>query len=128
MIKCLRARRGNVHRKQNCFRGVLLFKTPFAEFCVKSVCKTEPWNWAVTLLFEKLDGLRGSPKWLNLQGIKKLTQKNLKSDPKAKIKYLFMIWFNYRIFNTRITSSSGSIGWSGSCRFNVKSRRKCSIC
>ena len=47
MIKCLRARRGNVHRKQNCFRGVLLFKTHFAEFCVKSVCKTEPWNWAV---------------------------------------------------------------------------------
>ena len=47
MIKCLRARRGNVHRKQNCFRGVLLFKTQFAEFCVKSVCKTEPWNWAV---------------------------------------------------------------------------------
>ena len=37
MIKCLRARRGNVHRKQNCFRGVLLFKTHFAEFCVKSV-------------------------------------------------------------------------------------------
>ena len=47
MIKCLRARRGNVHRKKNCFRGVLLFKTHFAEFCVKSVCKTEPWNWAV---------------------------------------------------------------------------------
>ena len=47
MIKCLRARRGSVHRKQNCFRGVLLFKTHFAEFCVKSVCKTEPWNWAV---------------------------------------------------------------------------------
>ena len=47
MIKCLRARRGNVHRKQNCFRGVLLFKTHFAEFCVKSVCKTEPWNWVV---------------------------------------------------------------------------------
>ena len=47
MIKCLRARRGNVHHKQNCFRGVLLFKTHFAEFCVKSVCKTEPWNWAV---------------------------------------------------------------------------------
>ena len=47
MIKCLRARRGNVHRKQNCFRGVLLFKTHFSEFCVKSVCKTEPWNWAV---------------------------------------------------------------------------------
>ena len=50
MIKCLRARRGNVHRKQNCFRGVLLFKTHFAEFCVKSVCKTEPWNWAVRLV------------------------------------------------------------------------------
>ena len=48
MIKCLRARRGNVHRKQNCFRGDLLFKTHFAEFCVKSVCKTEPWNWAVS--------------------------------------------------------------------------------
>ena len=48
MIKCLRARLGNVHRKQNCFRGVLLFKTHFAEFCVKSVCKTEPWNWAVS--------------------------------------------------------------------------------
>ena len=48
MIKCLRARRGNVHHKQNCFRGVLLFKTHFAEFCVKSVCKTELWNWAVT--------------------------------------------------------------------------------
>ena len=47
MIKCLHARRGNVHRKQNCFRGVLLFKTHFAEFCVNSVCKTEPWNWAV---------------------------------------------------------------------------------
>ena len=47
MIKCLRARRGNVHRKQNCFRGVLLFKTHFAEFCVKYVCKTMPWNWAV---------------------------------------------------------------------------------
>ena len=51
MIKCLRARRGNVHRKQNCFRGVLLFETHFAEFCVKSVCKTEPWNWAVTPQF-----------------------------------------------------------------------------
>ena len=49
MIKCLRARRGNVHRKQNCFRGVLLFKTHFAEFCVKYVCKTMPWNWAVML-------------------------------------------------------------------------------
>ena len=48
MIKCLRARRGNVHPKQNCFRGVLLFKTHFVEFCVKYVCKTEPWNWAVT--------------------------------------------------------------------------------
>ena len=41
--------RGNVHRKQNCFRGVLLFKTHFAEFCVKYVCKTMPWNWAVIL-------------------------------------------------------------------------------
>ena len=51
MIKCLRARRGNVHREQNCFCGFLLFKTHFAEFCVKSVCKTEPWNWAVTLQF-----------------------------------------------------------------------------
>ena len=50
MIKCLRARRGNVHRKQNCFRGVLLFKTHFAEFCVKYVCKTMPWNWAVTVV------------------------------------------------------------------------------
>ena len=39
--------RGNVHCKQNCFRGVLLFKTLFAEFCVKSGRKTEPWNWAV---------------------------------------------------------------------------------
>ena len=38
---------GNVHSKQNCFRGVLLFKTLFAEFCVKSGRKTEPWNWAV---------------------------------------------------------------------------------
>ena len=51
MIKCLRARRGNVHRKQNCIRGVLLFKTHFAEFCVKSVCKTEPWNWAVSVFY-----------------------------------------------------------------------------
>ena len=39
--------RGNVHCKQNCFRGVLPFKTLFAEFCVKSGRKTEPWNWAV---------------------------------------------------------------------------------
>ena len=39
--------RGNVHCKQNCFRGVLLFKTFFAEFGVKSGRKTEPWNWAV---------------------------------------------------------------------------------
>ena len=40
--------RGNVHCKQNCFfRGVLLFQTIFAEFCVKSGRKTEPWNWAV---------------------------------------------------------------------------------
>ena len=56
MIKCLRARRGNVHRKQNCFRGVLLFKTHFAEFCVKSVCKTEPWNWAVRCQCEQKRG------------------------------------------------------------------------
>ena len=41
-------RGGNVHCKQNCFRGVSLFKTLFAEFCVKSGRKTEPWNWAVT--------------------------------------------------------------------------------
>ena len=32
---------------KTCFRGVLLFKTHFAEFCVKYVCKTMPWNWAV---------------------------------------------------------------------------------
>ena len=55
MIKCLRARRGNVHRKQNCFRGVLLFKTHFAEFCVKYVCKTMPWNWAVTITWSRLN-------------------------------------------------------------------------
>ena len=42
--------RGNVHCKQNCFRGVLLFKALFAEFCVKSGRKTEPWNWAVSTL------------------------------------------------------------------------------
>ena len=51
--------RGNVHCKQNCFGGVLLFKTLFAEFCVKSGRKTEPWNWAVrdkkliTMLFSR---------------------------------------------------------------------------
>ena len=38
----------------------------------------------VTLLFEKLGtgGLGGSPKLLNLRGIRELTQKNPKSDPR----------------------------------------------
>ena len=52
----------------------------------------------VTLLFKKLGGLGGSPKLLNLRGIRELTQKKPKKWP--KMKYLFMIWFNYRISNT----------------------------
>ena len=36
----------------------------------------------VTLLFEKLGGLGGSPKLLNLRGIRELTQKKPKSDPR----------------------------------------------
>ena len=52
----------------------------------------------VTLLFEKLGGLRGSPKTANLRGIKELTPKKPKKRP--KMKYLFMIWFNYRFSNT----------------------------
>ena len=43
----------------------------------------------VTLLFEKLGGLGGSPKLLNLRGIRELTQKKPKKWP--KMKYLFMI-------------------------------------
>ena len=72
----------------------------------------------VTLLFEKLGGLGGSPKLLNLRGIRELTQKNPKSDPRWNI----YSWYGSTIgFPTQLItrSSSGSIGWSESCHFKV---------
>ena len=52
----------------------------------------------ITLFFEKLGGLLGSPKQINLRGIKELTPKKPKKRP--KVKYLFMKWFNYSFSNT----------------------------
>ena len=51
--KYLSARRNIFDLTQNSVKAVLtvlLFKTHFAEFCVKSVCKTEPWNCSVNFL------------------------------------------------------------------------------